>query len=164
MKRVVVVRHAKAVPYGYENDFNRDLRNRGKDDAKLVSTHLKEKNIFPSVIYSSPAKRAIKTARIYAENLNFPQKKIIQEDDIYDGLTTSDFLYLIKNISDKHETVFFFGHNPGFYYFANNLVNSGIDYLPTSGTVVVDYEVDSWKQLETRLGSLNLFLTPKMFK
>ena len=29
MKQIVIVRHAKAVPYGYEDDFNRDLTERG---------------------------------------------------------------------------------------------------------------------------------------
>lgn len=164
MKRVVIVRHAKAVPFGYEDDFNRDLRDRGKNDAKLVSSALAEKNIIPETIISSPAKRAIKTARYFAENLNFPQNKIIQEEDIYDGLTTSEFLGLINDISDDNNSVFFFGHNPGFYYFANNLLKSGFDYLPTTGTVVIDFDVDSWKKVETRSGNLTLFLTPKMLK
>ena len=164
MKRVVIVRHAKAVPFGYEDDFNRDLRDRGKDDAKLVSSVLAEKNILPDIIISSPAKRAIKTARIYAENTNYQQNAIALEEDIYDGLTTSEFLGLIQNFAEEKYTVFFFGHNPGFYYFANNLLKSDFDYLPTSGTVVIDFDVDSWKKVETRTGKLNMFLSPKMLK
>lgn len=30
MKRVIIVRHGKAVPYGYDDDFNRDLQDREK--------------------------------------------------------------------------------------------------------------------------------------
>jgi len=76
MKRVVIVRHAKSVPYGYDDDFNRDLSNKGKNDATLVSNELKRKNIFPDAMISSPAKRAIKTARIFAENLGFDKNNI----------------------------------------------------------------------------------------
>ena len=77
MKRVIIVRHAKSVPYGYEDDFNRDLRDRGKNDSKLVSTELKNQNISPELMVSSPAKRAIKTARIFAENLGFDKSRRI---------------------------------------------------------------------------------------
>jgi phosphohistidine phosphatase len=122
MKRVVIVRHGKSVPYGYDDDFNRDLRDRGKNDAKLVSTELKKKNIFPDLMISSPAKRAIKTARIFAENLNYERNKIQKVEDIYGGLTTSEFIGLLKDLPEEADTVFFFGHNPGFYYFVSNLL------------------------------------------
>ena len=82
MKRVVIVRHGKSVPYGYDDDFSRDLRERGKNDAKLVSQELNKKGIFPDEMISSPAKRAIKTARIFAENLNFKKRNIIEIEDM----------------------------------------------------------------------------------
>ena len=42
MKRVVIVRHAKSEPYGYDNDFYRDLTDRGESDAEKISEKLKE--------------------------------------------------------------------------------------------------------------------------
>ena len=98
MKRVVIVRHGKAVPYGYDDDFSRDLRDRGKSDAKLISSELNEQGIFPDLIISSEAKRALKTARIFAENLNYKKRNIVENPDIYGGLTTSEFLDLIREI------------------------------------------------------------------
>ena len=97
MKRVVIVRHGKAVPYGYEDDFTRDLKERGKNDAKLISQELQKQGVLPDTIISSPAKRAIKTARIFAENLNFKKSEIIEKQDIYDGLTTGEFLSIIQD-------------------------------------------------------------------
>jgi phosphohistidine phosphatase len=123
MKRVVIVRHAKAVPYGYDDDFNRDLTDRGKNDAGLVSKELLKKGInCPDILISSPAKRALKTARIFADNLGYERSQIKEIEDIYDGLTTSEFLELIQSLPDDTETVFFFGHNPGFHFFVNNLL------------------------------------------
>ncbi len=164
MKRVVIVRHGKSVPYGYEDDFNRDLRERGKKDAEKISSELQQQGIKADTIISSPAKRAIKTARIFAENLNFNKKDILQIEDIYDGLTTSEFLELIHNLPEESETAFFFGHNPGFYYFVNNLLNRFDGDMPTCSTVAIDFEIDSWSEIKARTGNLAFQLVPRMFK
>lgn len=164
MKRVVIVRHGKAVPFGYEDDFTRDLRDRGKNDARLISDELNKRNINPDIMISSPAKRAIKTARIFAENLNFKKNNIIENINIYDGLTTSDFLELIHKLSEDTETAFFFGHNPGFYYFVNNLLHNFQNDMPTCSTVGIDFNVDSWQNVEARTGKMAFQLVPKMFK
>lgn len=164
MKRLVIVRHAKSVPYGYDDDFNRDLRERGINDANLIGRELKKRQIIPDLMISSPAKRAMKTARIFAENLGYNKKDIRQVDEIYDGLTTSEFLDLVKDLPDDVETAFFFGHNPGFYYFVNNLLKDFKDEMPTTSTVGIDFEVHSWKDVEARSGEKAFQLIPKMFK
>jgi len=164
MKRIVIVRHGKSVPYGYNDDFNRDLRDRGKNDAKLVSTELKNRNILPDLIISSPAKRAIKTARIFAENLDYKQKNIREVKEIYDGLTTSEFLDNVNELPENTDSVFFFGHNPGFYYFVNNLLEKFDGEMPTTSTVGIDFDVDSWKNVQARTGVKAFHLIPKMFK
>ncbi|WP_297089601.1 histidine phosphatase family protein [uncultured Draconibacterium sp.] len=164
MKQVVIVRHGKAVPYGYEDDFTRDLRPRGKNDAKRVSQELKKQGILPDQIISSPAKRAIKTARIFAEQLDFDQKKIIEIQDIYDGLITSEFLELIQKLPSSVNTVFFFGHNPGFYYYVCNLLEAFYSDMPTSSTVGINFDADTWEEVEARSGKLAFHLVPRMFK
>ncbi len=164
MKRVVIVRHAKSVSYGYDDDFNRDLSNRGKEDAELVSSELREREIFPDIIISSPAKRAIKTARIFSENLDFERKDIIQNQEIYNGQTTSDFLEMIQNFPDKANTAFIFGHNPGFHYFTDNLLEYFKGDMPTCSTVGIDFNVHSWKEVEARTGKKAFHLVPRMFK
>lgn len=164
MKRVVIVRHAKSVPYGYEDDFNRDLRTRGENDANLVSQVLKRQGVLPDEMISSPAKRALKTARIYAENLGFNPNDIVQLQDIYDGLTSSEFLDIIHNLPEEKSTVFFFGHNPGFYYFVSNLLQEFYGDMPTCSTVGIDFKVDLWSEVESRSGEKAFQLIPKMFK
>jgi phosphohistidine phosphatase len=164
MKRVVIVRHGKAVPYGYEDDFTRDLRDRGKDDAKLVSQELKKRGIYPDKMISSPAKRAIKTARIFAENLDYEKGNIIELEEIYEGMSTDEFLGMIQQLAVDDHTVFFFGHNPGFYYFVSNLLTEFYSDMPTTSTVGIDFEVNTWHEVETRSGKLAFHLVPKMFK
>lgn len=164
MKRIVIVRHGKAIPYGYEDDFNRDLRDRGKSDAALVSKELKKRGVFPDLIVSSPAKRALKTARIFAENLNYASHNIREEQDIYDGQTTNEFIETIHDLSEDFDTVFFFGHNPGFYYFVANLLKEFRGDMPTTSTVGIEFKVKKWTDVEARTGNLVFHLMPRMFK
>lgn len=164
MKQVVIVRHAKAVPYGYENDFERDLTDRGENDADKLGKELKRKGIQADVIISSPAKRALKTARIFAENLDFEKNRIQEIQNIYDGLTTTEFLQLIHQLPESAGTALFFGHNPGFHYFVSNLLKNFTGDMPTCSTVVIRFEVDSWQKVEARAGSLVFHLVPRMFK
>ncbi len=164
MKRVIMIRHAKAVPYGYEDDFDRDLRDRGKNDAKLVSSELQKRNIKPDIMVASPAKRALKTARIFAENLGFRKKDIIEDKNIYLSPTTHEFVEMINKLPQDTETAFFFGHNPGFYYFVSNLLKNFSGDMPTCSTVGIDFDVDSWKEVESRTGNMAFQIVPRMFK
>ncbi len=164
MKRVIIVRHAKAVPYGYDDDFTRDLTDRGVNDAQQIGKELKKMGIVPDSMISSPANRAIQTALIFAENMGFNKKEIVEIEDIYNGLTTSEFLDLIKELPASTETALFFGHNPSFHYFANNLLERFYDDMPTCSTVAIDFNVDSWKKVESRSGNKAFQLIPKMFR
>ncbi len=164
MKRVIIVRHAKSVPYGYDDDFNRDLSSRGKSDASIIGSELRKRGIRPDAMISSPAKRALKTARIFAEQLEFEKNKIIENQDIYDGQTTSEFVDMIQDLTEDINTAFFFGHNPGFYYFVGNLLTSFHDDMPTCSTVVIDFNIDSWAKVEARTGTKVFQLVPRMFK
>ncbi len=164
MKRVVIVRHAKAVPYGYDEDFTRDLTDRGVNDAALIGAGLKNRGVTPDTMISSPANRAIQTALIFAENLEFNKKQIIEKENIYNGLTTSEFLGLIKELPETAKTAFFFGHNPSFHYFVNNLLDFFYDDMPTCSTVAIDFNVEKWKNVEARTGKKAFHLIPKMFK
>ncbi|GAB1450333.1 phosphohistidine phosphatase SixA [Draconibacterium sp.] len=164
MKRVVIVRHAKAVPYGYDDDFTRDLTDRGMNDAQRIGLELKKMGIVPDSMIASPANRAIQTAFIFAENMGFNKRDIIKLEEIYHGLTTSEFLDLIKELPRNAETAFFFGHNPSFHYFVNNLLEYFYDDMPTCSTVAIDFDVDSWKKVEARSGKKAFQLIPKMFK
>ena len=164
MKRVVIVRHAKAVPYGYDDDFTRELTDRGVNDAGNIGTKLKNMGIIPDVMISSPASRAIQTATIFAEKMGFDKKNIVELEDIYHGLTTSGFLGLIQKLPENTGVVFFFGHNPGFQYFAGNLLDRFYDVMPTCSTVAIDFNVESWKKVEARSGKKAFQLVPAMFK
>ena len=164
MKKVVIVRHAKAVPYGYDDDFTRTLRDRGKDDANRISSKLVADGIKADLIIASPAKRALKTAKIYAGNLDYPIHAIRIEEELYEGITTQDFIDMLHELPEEVKTVFIFGHNPTVYYLTNNLLKLFNSDMPTCSTVGINFEIDSWKDVLARSGKLAFNLMPRMFR
>jgi phosphohistidine phosphatase len=161
MKRVIIVRHAKSVQYGYDQDFRRDLTDRGISDADAISRKLREMGIVAGRIFSSPATRAMHTASIFGANLGFQHSSIVQVEDFYDGASTQDYVGLLQQLPDEVQTVFIFGHNPSVYYLVNNLVKYFNGDMPTCSTVAIDFQVEKWAEIEARTGKLAFQLTPK---
>ena len=121
MKTLYVIRHAKSswdlpgLP-----DFDRPLNERGKRDAPRMGKRLKEKRIVPDLMLSSPAKRALSTCKRIAEALGYSPDKIKTERSLYHA-DEDEILSVIKSVSDKHDVLMVFGHNPGLTDFTNQL-------------------------------------------
>lgn len=162
MKRLVLVRHAKAEQGGYDHDFSRNLADRGKNDAHRLGMKLASLSVFPDSILSSSAHRALGTARIFAEELHFRRESIIDRKELYFDYTTSDFIDMIRETSDTISTLFIFGHNPYIYDMAVNLSRDFRGDMPTCSTVVIDFDCNSWQLLEARQGQLVFHLYPSM--
>jgi phosphohistidine phosphatase len=161
MRRVIIVRHAKSVPYGYDNDFQRDLTDRGISDAEKISTTLKEEGIIPDLIIASPARRTMHTANIYCRNLGIDPATIRQETSFYDSATTQDFIDVLQKLPDEVQTVCVFGHNPAVYYWVSNLVKYFNGDMPTCSTVAIDFAVDKWADVAARIGKKAFQYIPK---
>ncbi|MFA8433463.1 MAG: histidine phosphatase family protein [Marinifilaceae bacterium] len=165
MKRLIVVRHAKAELLRYDiTDFQRNLKKRGINDSDLISEKLKEKEIHPDLIISSKAHRALQTANHFADSLDYPREAIDQQDFLYDGFTTHDFLDHLQSKEDSIQTVMVFGHNPSIEYLAFNLLDKFYGEVPTCTAIGIDFDVASWKDIEVRTGKLSLYEFPKKYK
>src|ERR671912_2565705 len=131
MKTLIVVRHAKS---SWESDslqdFDRPLNERGKKDAPDMAQRLKEKDLKIDALISSPAKRAKKTARLFAEELKFDKEKIVFIDNLY-GADVETLYAAVHGLPNKCESVVLFAHNPGLTDFVNTLTGVRIDNLPT---------------------------------
>jgi phosphohistidine phosphatase len=161
MKRVVIVRHAKAEPFGYDDDFHRDLTDRGESDASKISQRLKEMQVFPDLVIASPATRTMHTASIYCQNLVVKTSDIRQEVVLYGGLTTQSFVEILNKLPGEVETVFVFGHNPTVHSLVYNLASAFHSDMPTCATVVLDFKVDHWKDVSASKGQVAFQFTPK---
>ena len=161
MKRLIIVRHAKSDPYGYDNDFYRDLTDRGIKDAEKISSQLKKTGITPDLVIASPATRTMHTANIFCKNLEYDFKAIRQEVAFYDTATTQDFISVIQQLPEEIQTVFIFGHNPTVYYLVDKMVKYFNADMPTCSTVGIDFSVDRWEQVAPQGGKVAFQYIPK---
>ncbi|NEW82463.1 MAG: histidine phosphatase family protein [Mariniphaga sp.] len=164
MKRLILVRHAKSVSHGYDQDYDRPLAERGEEDAQTISLELQKMDIHPDLIIASPAVRTSQTAWIFADTLGCDKKLIRYEKKLYSGKTSENFLAMLQELEDEKETVIVFGHNPTVYYYMNFLLRDFNDDVPTCSTVGIDFNVDSWSKLRERQGKMAFRLIPDMYR
>ena len=154
MKTLTIVRHAKSSWKDTSlRDRERPLNKRGKRDAPEMGRRIDEHGIRPSLILSSPAKRAWTTAKVVAEAIDYPREFLQKEEALYLA-GVNRILDLLVAQDDRFNSIMLFGHNPGFTDFANFLVPGLTNNLPTAGVVSVEFDRDDWnlyEQPETKL-------------
>jgi phosphohistidine phosphatase len=161
VKRLYLIRHAKSSWKDPDlADFERPLNRRGKKDAPFMGKRLKKYGVKPDLIISSPAKRALKSATIIANEIDFPTKKIITDMTVYQA-DVPNLLDLIQNIDDSNSQVMLIGHNPDLTSLANYLSNYAISNIPTCGIFCIDFEISSWKNVAAGKGIFKFFDYPK---
>lgn len=161
MKTLILVRHAKS---SWDNsglsDIDRPLNERGKKDAPEMAERLKDKGLKIDQFVSSPAKRARKTAKIFAETYDVKKEDIKIVDDLY--LATAEaFNETVASIKDKYDTVALFSHNPGITEFASSLTAVRIDNMPTCSVFAVSAEISDWKEFQAADKKFIFFDYPK---
>jgi phosphohistidine phosphatase len=144
MKTLYIVRHAKSGwEHGVTTDFDRTLSERGMRTAPLMASVLKEKKVMPDLVISSPANRAITTAKLFCDVLDYPDNLIQQKFELYEG-ETGALLDTIREIPDSCRTAMIFGHNPSLLEFANLFSGKNLDSLAPCGVVRIDLYVRCW--------------------
>ncbi|MFA3782300.1 histidine phosphatase family protein [Melioribacteraceae bacterium 4301-Me] len=163
MKKVFLVRHAKS---SWENsllsDFERPLNKRGEKDAHFMGELLAKKKIHPNIIISSPALRAITTAKIIADKLNYPENKIHIDKNIYEG-TWKELLNIINSSPESYSDLMLVGHNPALTLLNNYLSDEPIINIPTCGISGIKFEIKNWEEVTKAEGKNFLFEYPKKY-
>ncbi|MEO7924202.1 MAG: histidine phosphatase family protein [Chitinophagaceae bacterium] len=161
MKTLILVRHAKS-DWGDSSldDFDRPLNERGKRDAPAMAQRLLDKKIKLDVFIASPAKRAKKTACIFAEAYKTGKDEIIFRDELY-GAGENVFADVIAKADNKFDSMAVFSHNPGITDFANLLTNTRIDNIPTCGVFAVKADCKKWKDFAEAKKEFWFFDYPK---
>jgi phosphohistidine phosphatase len=166
MRRLFLIRHAKAeTPLG-RSDYERVLTDRGRADARRVARALAARDMLPGVLIHSGALRAKQTAEIFAAE--WPRRIPLQEDRALYDASQGVLLACARTLSDACPGVAFVGHNPGLGEFAVSQAGSGAHSelrrmavkFPTSAVAALDFSVESWDDIEREAALLVLFLTP----
>lgn len=159
-KHLFVIRHAKSDWSFDVSDFDRPLNARGFKNAPRMATRLAQYAIQPRQLISSPAKRAITTAQIFAEHLGLPVNAIQTDQRIYEALPNT-LLQIINGLDNDVDSVAFFGHNPGLTLLINYLADENIYNLPTCGLVHIRFDdVADWASISGNTGTNAWFTTP----
>ncbi|MCA0153251.1 SixA phosphatase family protein [Winogradskyella vincentii] len=158
MKTIILVRHGKS-SWKYDvGDRQRPLKTRGLNDIKLVAKEYIKFGELPEKIFSSPAKRAYQTCKIFIKTCELDQKEVTIIEELYD-FNGRNVINFIKSLEDTINSIMIFGHNHAFTSISNIFGDRFIENLPTSGLVKINFEIDNWKSLEK--GKTELIIVPK---
>ena len=143
-------------------DFDRPLNKRGEQAAPQMGRFLAEEaRLKPDWIVSSPAVRAITTARIVGDKLGYAIGGIVEKPSIYEA-STEALLYTVREIESGYQNVILFGHMPGVLEFAHLLIGGQeIDHYPTCGVAQIELDIEQWGDAGPGCGTLRAFLSPK---
>ena len=160
-KTLILVRHAKS---SWDapglSDIDRPLNERGKKDAPEMAKRLKDRGIKVDLFVSSPAKRAHKTAKYFAEEFGIKKDDIVLVDELY-GANVAAFNQIVENLKDSNDTVVLFSHNPDITAYACTLTNVKVDDMPTCAVFAVQADTNEWKDFENTEKKFLFFDYPK---
>lgn len=156
MKKLLLIRHAKAVHDNSYDDFERPLKPSGIKDAELMAEKLIHENIKPQILVTSPALRTLATADIFSEFLSLP--KPTEDERIYEASRLT-LVNVINGLDDKYDFIGLVGHNPTIeditYYFTNQMPE-----FPTCAVVLIEFDFDEWAAISGGTGKLRWYGRP----
>jgi phosphohistidine phosphatase len=158
MKRLVVVRHAKATHKPGFADADRPLTGRGRRDAKAAGEWLLGQRLIPDQVLCSTSCRTRQTWDQLAAALAAGQDLEIQYDSRLYEAADDDVLDIIGATPDDVRTLMIVGHNPAMEQVAASLTGQGDLAFPTTAIAVID--LGSWARLVPGAGSAHAFWTP----
>ena len=161
MKQLLLVRHAKS-DWGelHVDDFDRPLNKRGHRNASEMAERLVEKRTIPQLLVSSPALRALTTAKYFTEAFGYSSDGIVLEPSIYES-STSTLLKIVNNFQNQYDFIALFGHNPGLTNLAINLADFDVYNIPTCGMVLIEFPFEDWKMISNGTGEVKFYDYPK---
>ncbi len=152
MKLVTIVRHAHAEKHdGDVEDFERRLDKRGRREAEQMADLAHALGVRPDHVVSSPAVRAISTAKEFARSLGFPLQRIRHDDRIYLAERTT-LATILRSAPVAARHVLLVGHNPG----VSRLVawlsgEDGAGDLPTAALCTLSGGIERWSDVDAGL-------------
>ena len=158
MKTLTFIRHAKS---SWDNpglrDFDRPLNNRGFRDAPEMGQRLLNRGFAPDMIISSTANRALTTAKLIAEAIDF-QGTFESTDALYHS-SLHDMLSIIHDQDNHLEHLVIVAHNPGIGSISSYLSNQPLDF-PTCAVASIEYDLENWIDID-HPGTLLFYDFPK---
>lgn len=168
IKRLILMRHAKAAfPLGVA-DHERPLAQRGHNEAPLAGKWLLEHDVVPDFILCSSALRTRQTCTWVCQQLGDKAPTPKLEDGLYAAGATG-MLSVINHVPDTVTTLMIISHMPGIQDLALRLASRDSDqdaYMsvatgyPTSALTVLEH-TGSWATLDGQDARITDFVVPR---
>ncbi|HEY1612784.1 MAG TPA: histidine phosphatase family protein [Rhizomicrobium sp.] len=171
MKKLLLLRHAKAVSHDEKHDKARALNSRGRSDSESMGRVMHREQYLPDLVFCSTARRTVETWEHLAPELKC-NSEVRFFDELYDATATAIFA-CARRAESGARTVLMIGHNPGIHDCARMLARNPMDdeengrvaalrgKFPTSALAVFGIEADAWENTAPAMGALLNFLTPR---
>jgi phosphohistidine phosphatase len=147
MKELLLLRHAKS---SWEDerlsDLERPLNRRGKEDAPRMGRLLRQRELVPDLIISSPAVRAITTAKAVALAAGYGYENEIRLVESLYHAGPDSYLELLRDVPDRYGRVMAVGHNPGMEELVELLAGQW-ERIPTGTIAYFQLELDHWVEI-----------------
>lgn len=165
MKTLSVLRHAKSSwEYPDLTDFERPILTKGVKRTLRICETLKQVELIPDLIISSPAVRAHETAEIIFDQFTLQKKQLIINDNFYPGFVKK-IISTVNKLDNKVKHAMIVGHNPALTDMANHFLGYNIiDWIPTSGLVTIQFDCKKWEDISAKNATLIHYLKPKELK
>jgi len=170
MKRLFLLRHAKAVPAesGIE-DFDRTLMLSGMQDAGAMARYLRKSDFRVELILCSAAARTAQTGELVVQEL---ECEIEYRDALYLA-EPSKLLAAVRGAPANVSALMLVGHNPGLEALAALLAREPVrrkerarhealeEKFPTCALAILDFDAGRWRDVAPGTGKLVDFVRPK---
>ena len=163
MKRLILTRHAKS---SWDDpltpDHDRPLNERGKAAAADLGQWLASRGYVPDQVLCSDAERTRKTWAGLAPAL--PATPVLELKPALYHAGPDVMMAVLRHA--KGDTVMMIGHNPGIAEFAARIVahapiNPDFARYPTGATLVADFAIADWSEVDFGTGIVDDFMIPR---
>lgn len=128
---LLIMRHAKSSwKEAALSDMQRPLNGRGKRDAPKMGERLRACGYCSDLIISSPAVRALKTAKKVAAAMGYEGEIRIERALYMAGM--DDYLRVIAGVDERVEHLMLVSHNPGCEELMESLTGERVEKFPTA--------------------------------
>ena len=166
MRRLLLLRHAKATVMTGREDHERALIERGRRDAARIAAFVGASGLTPELVIHSGARRARETAEI--ARAAWP--RVVEaraEPRLYEASRPA-IEAIVRALPDGCASVMVVGHNPSLADAAHHLIGRGADSdllriaakFPTGGLAALEFDVAHWRNVEPSSAALACFATP----
>jgi len=161
MKTLVIVRHG-AFDHSDPQiaDVNRPLNRKGKRHVEIAAGRFSKLQIKPDLLISSPAKRSVETAVIFAEKLAISPETIQVEKCIFEA-ERAEILRVVRALDSDVETAVLFGHHPGVTELLHHLTDSDVEKIQLGAFAVLEFHFDTWRAISFKRGIVREYVDPE---